>query len=85
MIYFLLIAILIMCGWIMITLNEIDRTNTEHCSTLSRQINNMQNQQDGIQYQVDGLYEHLVVIKDREDIDAYKKELEERYKDNGES
>ena len=27
MIYFLLIAILVMTGWIMITLNEIDRTN----------------------------------------------------------
>ena len=27
MIYFLLIVILVMTGWIMITLNEIDRTN----------------------------------------------------------
>lgn len=79
---FLLIAILLMTGWIMITLNEIDKTNTEHYSDLWRKINNMQMQQDGIKYHVDGLYEHLVIIKDREDIEAYKKELEERYKED---
>lgn len=81
----MLVLILAFCGWIMITLNEIDKTNTKQQQELWKKIDNMQNQQDGINYKVDGLYEHLVVIKDREDIDAYKKELEERYKDDGES
>ena len=83
--YFLLIAILIMCSWILVAINEIDKTNGELCVRLAEKINNMQMQQDGINYQVDGLYQHLVIIKDREDIEAYKKELEERYKDNGDS
>jgi len=79
---FLLIAILLMTGWIMITLNEIDKTSSEHNLELYRKIRNLEMQQDGINYHVDGLYEHLVVIQDREDIDAYKKELEERYKED---
>ena len=81
MIYFLLIAILIMCGWIMITLNEIDRTNTEHCMNLSRQINNMKMQQDGIHYKVDGLYEYLVIAEDKREIEEHRKIVEERNKD----
>lgn len=36
MTYFLLIAILIMTGWIMITLNEVDRTNTKLFDLISR-------------------------------------------------
>ena len=82
MIYFLLIVILIMTGWIMITLNEIDKTNTEQQQELWTKINNMQNQQDGIKYNVDGLYEYLVIAQDKQDIEDHKKELEERYKED---
>ena len=85
MIYFLLIAILIMCGWIIITLNEINKSINETHNELWRKITNMQNQQDGIKYHVDGLYEYLVIAQDKQDIEDYKKELEERYEDNGES
>ena len=82
MIYFLLIVILIMTGWIMITLNEIDKTNTKQQQELWTKINNMQNQQDGIKYNVDGLYEYLVIAQDKQDIEDHKKELEERYKED---
>ena len=44
MIYFLLIAILVMTGWIMITLNEIDKTSSEHNLELYRKIENLQKQ-----------------------------------------
>ena len=71
-----------MTGWIMITLNEIDKTNTEQQQELWTKINNMQNQQDGIKYNVDGLYEYLVIAQDKKDIEDHKKELEERYKED---
>ena len=74
----MLVLILAFCGWIMITLNEIDKTNTKRQQELLKKIDNMQNQQDGIDYRVDGLYEYLVLNV----IDAHKKELEKRYKDN---
>ena len=74
----MLVLILAFCGWIMITLNEIDKTNTKQQQELLKKIDNMQNQQDGIDYRVDGLYEYLVLNV----IDAHKKELEKRYKDN---
>lgn len=36
MTYVLLIAILVMTGWIMITLNEIDRTNNKFLELISK-------------------------------------------------
>lgn len=78
MIYFLLIAILIMCGWIIITLNEINKSINETHNELWRKITNMQNQQDGIKYHVDGLYEYLVIAEDKREIEEHKKRVEER-------
>ena len=43
---FLLIAILVMTGWIMITLNEIDKTSSEHNLELYKKIENLQKQLD---------------------------------------
>jgi hypothetical protein len=39
-IYALLIGILILCGWIMITLNEVDRTNQKliHLVTVNQKL-----------------------------------------------
>ena len=74
----MLILILAFCGWIMITINELDKTNTEQQQELWKKIDNMQNQQDGIDYRVDVLHEYLVLNV----IDAHKKELEKRYKDH---
>ena len=82
MIYFLLIVILIMTGWIIITLNEISKSINETHNELWKKITNMQNQQDGIKYNVDGLYEYLVIAQDKQDIEDHKKELEERYKED---
>ena len=38
----MLVLILAFCGWIMITLNEIDKTNTEQQQELWKKIDNMQ-------------------------------------------
>ena len=81
MIYFLLIAILVMTGWIMITLNEIDRTNIEERNRLERKLLNLQNGQDGVAWNVKSLKTTLVPTLD-EEIDEFRKEMEEKYKDD---
>jgi len=81
-ILFFLIVILIMLGWIIITLNGINKSINETHNELWKKITNMQNQQDGINYNVDGLYEYLVIAQDKKDIEDHKKELEERYKED---
>ncbi len=58
MIYFLLIAILAMTGWIMITLNEIDKTNHRlmHDTNLNQAM---------ISKKIDDLHEEVRDLKDK--------------------
>jgi hypothetical protein len=77
MVTFLLIAILIMTGWILITLNLLDKEARERSEDLWRKIDNMQNQQDGINFRVEELFlRHKA--EDASEIEEYKKEIDTR-------
>ena len=77
MLELIFIAILIMTGWILITLNLLDKEARVRSEELWRKINNMQNQQDGINFRVEELFlRHKA--EDASEIEEYKKEIDTR-------
>lgn len=78
---FLLLVILAMTGWIMITLNEIDKTSTKENQELWRKINNIEMQQNGMQYKVDEVHDDLKAEQKNYE-EKIKLEVEERNKED---
>lgn len=60
MIYVLLIGILVMCGWIMITLNEIDRTNQNGRNDIRERIHNVHLRIDQISEKIEEKTDYLI-------------------------
>ena len=77
MLELIFIAILIMTGWILITLNLLDKEARVRSEELWSKINNMQNQQDGINFRVEELFlRHKA--DDAREIEEYKNEIDSR-------